>query len=393
MLTINNFIEALSSSTTLHFNTLVGCKIITDLDGCVSPVSSTTELIEFVMEWNNELHRMYMWPRQEIKRCFCKSELVRTLSKLKLPMLTNCHYFGSEFIVFDDGNKFHHRDVMLEQIPIGKSLSVIISTHANDTELLTTIKNNLETIASEWETIPIAHGKISRHTTIVTPDNKIILTSYAKMELKGEDSYQASKASDRKALQQLTELVNTTIAGAIIIENNTKAYSKTVYDTINEFCENVAGASINGKWRLIGISGKPLTPLKYSNIGEVNEGYCVVSIDRLKGVIHKSGREVIPVMFDDIITPERNGLFIVIYENRWWLKDYQGNDISNRKFEHISDFYGAFAPAKSNGKWGVIDSKGNVKIPFIYDSVSKESSDTEHFTLRIGTECIESKIM
>lgn len=392
MLTINNFIEALSASTALHFNTLAGCRVVTDHDGCVVPERSTTEFVEFTMEWDSKLYRMYVWPRQDIKSCFCRSELVRTLSKLELCMLTDCRYLGSELIVFDNSNKFHHRDVMLEQIPIGMCLETFVNTHCNDAEILNYTKKSLETVATEWQTIPIAHGRVSKYTTIVTPDNKILLTSYSGMGLKGEDNYEVNKAADYAAFRSLIELIDTTISQSKIAVNTNKPYSKKVYDKINEFRENVAGASLNGMWRLIDSKGKPLTPLKYTDIGDVNEGYAVASIGRLKGVVHKSGREVIPVMFDDIVTPERNGLFIVIFEGKWWIKDYDGNDISDQKFDHISDFYETLAPAKLNGKWGVIDNKGVVKIPFIHDSISKESLDTECFILRTGTECTENKI-
>ncbi len=54
---------------------------------------------------------------------------------------------------------------------------------------------------------------------------------------------------------------------------------------------------------------------------------------------------------------------------RYDFVDWRGNMITRRIFKDITPFKDGFAKGLSNGKWGVIDLKGNTIIPFEYDAI------------------------
>jgi len=117
------------------------------------------------------------------------------------------------------------------------------------------------------------------------------------------------------------------------------------YDTV--YCLNEEGLSMVTKpgnekipflYGFVNRQGKVIVPLKYYVARDFSEGLAAVckivgkSDQILCGYINASGKEVIPL-----------------------------------KFEYMpGDFSQGIAPAKQKGKWGFIDTKGKVVIPFQY---------------------------
>ena len=91
--------------------------------------------------------------------------------------------------------------------------------------------------------------------------------------------------------------------------------------------------------------GKVVVPFKYAVARDFSEGLAAVckivgkSDQLLCGYINASGKEVIPLKFEDL--PD--------------------------------DFVQGIAPAKQKGKWGFIDTKGKVVLPFQYDKADSFS--------------------
>jgi hypothetical protein len=56
-------------------------------------------------------------------------------------------------------------------------------------------------------------------------------------------------------------------------------------------------------------------------------------------------------------------------KDRCGFKDWDGNVVIEPVYDDAIDFYGEFTAAKLNGKWGLIDQKGNSVFPFDWDDV------------------------
>jgi len=106
----------------------------------------------------------------------------------------------------------------------------------------------------------------------------------------------------------------------------------------NDFSEGRVPVELDHKWGYVdSATGKELDSLKYDKAFAFKEGLGPVKLGDKEGRVDKSGREVIPVIYDEI-----------------------------QKF----DSYKGIAAAKLNGKWGYIDKLGKQVIPFKYDRVS-----------------------
>lgn len=97
------------------------------------------------------------------------------------------------------------------------------------------------------------------------------------------------------------------------------------------------------------------------------------------GYLNESGKEVVPVIYDDvresIVFKDRN-LIGVGNDEKYGFVDWNGSVVIPLEYEYVSRFYnGAFGtnvnsdmvPVVRNGKMGFIDEKGNTVIPFEYE--------------------------
>lgn len=78
--------------------------------------------------------------------------------------------------------------------------------------------------------------------------------------------------------------------------------------------------------------------------------FCLVSLFGCKSANKKE-----PVIF--AVNVGEIGLFL----------DENGSFLFGKQYEHVSRFNEGYAPVKSNGKYGFINTKGEVVVPCIYD--------------------------
>ena len=141
------------------------------------------------------------------------------------------------------------------------------------------------------------------------------------------------------------------ISGNVIVEIE--------YDAILPFHENLAGAMKNEKWGYIDTSGKLVIELIYDSVGAFGNGLARVdkrdeesSFGRYYAFIDRKGNTIIP--FD---------------EDRWWYMSlYDGMDFFPDDWMPMF-FSEGVASDKDSTTWGIIDTKGNVIVPFEYDTI------------------------
>lgn len=214
---------------------------------------------------------------------------------------------------------------------------------------------------------------------------------------------------------------------------------KMGYTEIDDLYEETSFAQKNGKWGLIDLEGNPICSFVYDKIIPAGKGYFIGHINIHKstelvieykdtshlcevlnakgdvlcgrekgyyyiGTIYKGeataardgGCGIITPQGDVIISfkykyiqPMGEGLYLVSYENS---DNYWAEIINNQcqivipasmHFRSIHEFYNHRAAAYQNGKWGLIDDKGNHISEFIYSFV-KELGEG-YFRVEIGT--------
>lgn len=183
-----------------------------------------------------------------------------------------------------------------------------------------------------------------------------------------------------------------------------------MFDNGGYFTEGLCFVVKDEKWALINTQGKILTPFKYSyiNIYEKHNGLIRVMAGNKHGFIDRSGKEVVPCIYDDATAFIRNRARVqlgtkygyidrqgavvvpVIYEEledetNTYSKGWNGMIMLNSKygmldtatlkeivppqFEFIGNFVEGLAVAGKDGKQGMIDTKGKTVIPFEYEQI------------------------
>lgn len=138
---------------------------------------------------------------------------------------------------------------------------------------------------------------------------------------------------------------------------------KPIYDSLVELNLGSYAALKSSKWGLINSNGSIKTNFCFSKINSFCYDLILVEAEKKFGIIDSSGREIIPVVYDEIgetdyFTVFISDYFIVRRETKWGYVDRRGREASPIKYDKVLYFKGGLGRVLLNGKWGYIDSKG-----------------------------------
>ena len=140
------------------------------------------------------------------------------------------------------------------------------------------------------------------------------------------------------------------------------------YETIYPY-SNYLFIEQKSKWGIFNINELKITmPLKYSRIYNLKytggkSYFKVTTIGGQNGYINEEGTEFFEALSQEqALIPYRKG-------NLWGLANENKEIILEPQFEETRFLSEGLAAAKKDGKWGYINAKGIIKIPFIYDYV------------------------
>ena len=128
---------------------------------------------------------------------------------------------------------------------------------------------------------------------------------------------------------------------------------------------NVAKVKKNNLWGLINKKGENITRQKYQEITLYVSPWLAVKEKGRWGVISYSGEIIIHPQFEEIssigelITAKKN--------NKWGFIDGKNKIIIPFTYSKANNFSQGLASVKKNGKWGFIDRSNKTIIPFVYD--------------------------
>jgi len=150
-----------------------------------------------------------------------------------------------------------------------------------------------------------------------------------------------------------------------------------IYDDVDYPSDGLIRVKTAGKILFIDESGNQIISPDYGNTYLFNEGLAIVEnishptpnflIRERYGFIDKTGREIIPLIYDDVKIPI-DGLIRVRLDKKEGLIDKTGKEIIPRIYDDMKSFSEGLLPAKLNDKWGYIDKTGKTIIAFNYDN-------------------------
>jgi WG containing repeat len=139
-------------------------------------------------------------------------------------------------------------------------------------------------------------------------------------------------------------------------------------------------------------SGTMAIPVQYDSVSNFRKGFAAVKKDRYWGVINTKGELIIPHQYD-VVRLTDTCFFIIAQKNKWGVADTANGIKIPLQYTFIKylfgDVFGFFSEEKVDekskrrgfdtdrrdwglkGKWGAINSNGQVVMPPVYDGVER----------------------
>lgn len=152
-----------------------------------------------------------------------------------------------------------------------------------------------------------------------------------------------------------------------------KEFIPLIHDYIGELKEDISIYQLKGKMGYMDKTGKKLTPPKYSNAWVFKGGIAAVSVyDKVKiedkwGFIDKTGREIIPLKYSRVCA-YKEGIAVVEREGNKYFTINKTAKETPLNYDKVGFEYYDRILVQLSGKYGFINSKGEVVIPLKYDN-------------------------
>src|SRR6185437_16091828 len=135
------------------------------------------------------------------------------------------------------------------------------------------------------------------------------------------------------------------------------------------YSEGLAPQKIDGKYGFIDTKNRVVISYQYDTIYKgFHEGYAVVGKKGKAGLIDKKGKVIVPFEFSSI-GEYKHHLIPVENEKGWGFYNFDGDQLIDCLYDNFRILHGKLIVQKA-GKWGVIDTKGNVLTDFKYKELS-----------------------
>lgn len=206
-----------------------------------------------------------------------------------------------------------------------------------------------------------------------------------------------------------------------------------IYDDLSVFSHGLAPAKKNGKYGYIDRKGKVVIPFKYEN--ESHFYKCKLARAKLNGkygFIDQSGNEIVPIQFEKVRSNRIDSLVCAMKNGKWAFFSCSGVQLTDFKYDKITESYyddrnhtyfqkglcrvendgkiayidkefkeivpfGTYdvcepfrnhlAIVAQKGKYGIIDTLGQTKVPLKYDFIehpTEYSNESDLFAIKKG---------
>ena len=147
----------------------------------------------------------------------------------------------------------------------------------------------------------------------------------------------------------------------------TETASFTAQAVGNYFSEGLIKIVIDDETGFIDETGEIIIDPQYSNAGDFEEGLAYVTRNKAERFINKKGETVVSPEWDSMWVSFSDGVVPVKKDGKWGYVDTKGDLVIDCKFESASSFGQGLAPVKFNGKWGYINKSGDFAIDPQYE--------------------------
>ncbi len=151
-----------------------------------------------------------------------------------------------------------------------------------------------------------------------------------------------------------------------------KEIVKCKYFYLDEFSEDLCGfMSLNKKRGYIDTLGNVIIPAIYSSVSHFHEGLAIVSDDIHDYIINPQGQKIaiFPRKTFSFLSCFFESKAVIIKNGKYGYINTKGNIIIPCKFDYASSFINGMAKVKMNKKYGLINDKGFLICPCIFEEI------------------------
>jgi hypothetical protein len=423
----NDIIDSLRSIQR-SLRTLTGVKSYM-IDDIPLVISCEENVISFRVIKNNCHYKMSVWiVPDSVDGVKCENR-AWLLANVDCSLFVEYGYYSDELTICTIDGYCENRSFVLEAIPNGVSFRDWLEQEVHSKTEKVRLAKEFIAAAKELSETGLCIGNIKPSNVVITSTQKIKFTDYRNLthNVKSNSDSRVLYVFSVVALLSAVDVISPEIDGSLRSLTKLKSaiwtaterqlfdvvmaerllegiesvdwgvldellcYVKLAikdnvpsgpYKMIGSYCEDVAVAQLKGRYGYINRDGVPVTEFKYTIAEDILESYAVVGIDSKFGVIHKTGREILSVEFEDVVMPDDCRIILAKYDGYWSVYDLGGVRIGNQKFDEILRFCPRSVPVSKDGKWGALNNQGELSLPCMYDSIEKISDD--ELLLRIG---------
>ena len=300
----------------LHFCSLrnMRCRFV----GGRPVVRRTYFAAEAEVEWNGGRYLLYMPFRRELVAHIEALEMA--LDGVDAPFLCRHRILYNEML--EPGGVADRRaDVILQELPEGEWLK---ASHISSAE----VSYRLSLLQEQIRSVGFSHNNLSPANIFVDRDGvfRLVRYWYASLSPESRDDIFATNvvyAEEKSPLRQLED-----------VASSYKADAEPLYSRLRD---GMARFVVGGKVGFRDEEGEVVIPPTYSYATDFEEGRAVVADESMKmGAIDKSGRTVVPLLYDDILFDVGQACFSAYKGDLLYRIDYCGEILSTTPIEPAS---------------------------------------------------------
>lgn len=164
------------------------------------------------------------------------------------------------------------------------------------------------------------------------------------------------------------------------LDETMQPVSEFAWDELSLISENAGAGKQNGKWALLNKNGKERTEYIYDDVIMDEYGFCFrqgcafVKENGPYYLVNKKGKPVGKLTFEDARPFSEDGYAAVCQNGKWGYINSKGELVIACKYQKAESFHNGFAAVGSDKGWGYIDETGNQIIESQYEAVTEMSA-------------------
>lgn len=159
------------------------------------------------------------------------------------------------------------------------------------------------------------------------------------------------------------------------------------YNETRDFSEGLVAIKLLGKWGFMNTDEKLIVQPNFDEVTDYLHGVTVVRKGLLYNLINAKGVVLYGEYFT-LVQRTFSGNYLLKKNKKLGLADPAGHELVSTKYEEVQEIGNGFIAAKEHGLWGIVNSKGNVVIPFNFSVYQYDPENNRMLLMETGVEKI-----